>query len=100
MVLFIVCSLYSTFRCAGKNTNSSKVEVLNTLKDRHPRLISAESIGKIKTLIQEDELAQQIWISNLKFAKELFNKKPLVYNKPDGRRLLRVSRAALERVRS
>ena len=78
----------------------SKVEVLNTLKDQHPRLISAESIGKIKTLIQEDELAQQIWISNLKFAQELLNKKPLVYNKPDGRRLLRVSRAALERVRS
>lgn len=78
----------------------SKVEVLNTLKDQHPRLISTESIGKIKTLIQEDELAQQIWISNLKFAQELLNKKPLVYNKPDGRRLLRVSRAALERVRS
>lgn len=78
----------------------SKVEVLNTLKDQHPRLISAEIIGKIKTLIQEDELAQQIWISNLKFAQELLNKKPLVYNKPDGRRLLRVSRAALERVRS
>ncbi|MDG1290921.1 MAG: heparinase II/III family protein [Flavobacteriaceae bacterium] len=78
----------------------SKVEVLNTLKDQHPRLISTERIGKIKTLIQEDELAQQIWISNLKFANELLNKKPLVYNKPDGRRLLRVSRAALERVRS
>jgi hypothetical protein len=78
----------------------SKGEVLNTLKGQHPRMISAESIGKIKTLIQEEELAQQIWKSNLKFAQELLNKKPLVYNKPDGRRLLSVSRAALERVRS
>ena len=51
-------------------------------------------------MIQEDELAKQIWVSNLKFAQELLNKKPLVYNKPDGRRLLRVSRAALERIRS
>ena len=78
----------------------SKGEVLSTLKDQHPRMISEESIGKIKMLIQEDELAQQIWKSNLKFTQELFNKKPLVYDKPDGRRLLRVSRAALERVRS
>jgi len=78
----------------------SKGEVLNTLKGEHPRLISAESIGKIKMLIQEDELAQQIWKSNLKFAQGLLNKKPLVYNKPDGRRLLSVSREALERVRS
>ena len=60
----------------------------------------AESLGEIKKLIQEDKLAQQIWESNLKFAQELLNKKPLVYNKPDGRRLLRVSRAALERIRS
>jgi len=78
----------------------SKGEVLNTLKGEHPRLISAESIGKIKMLIQEDELAQQIWKSNLKFAQGLLNKKPLVYNKPDGRRLLSVSREALERIRS
>jgi hypothetical protein len=78
----------------------SKGEVLSTLKGQHPRMISEESIGKIKMLIQEDELAQQIWKSNLKFTQELFNKKPLVYDKPDGRRLLRVSRAALERVRS
>lgn len=78
----------------------SKGEILNTLKGQHPRLISTERIEKIKTLIQEDELAQQIWKSNLKFAQELLNKKPLVYNKPDGRRLLSVSRAALERIRS
>lgn len=78
----------------------SKGEVLNTLKGQHPRMISEESIGKIKMLIQEDELAQQIWKYNLKFTQELFNKKPLVYDKPDGRRLLRISRAALERVRS
>ena len=75
-------------------------EVLNTLKEQHPRLISTERIGKIKTLIREDTLAKEIWISNLKFAQELLNKKPLIYNKPDGRRLLSVSRAALDRVRS
>ena len=76
-LLFIVCCLYSTF-AQEKIKIPSKVEVLNTLKDQHPRLISA---GKIKTLIQEDELAQQIWISNLKFAQELLNKKPLGWAK-------------------
>lgn len=78
----------------------AKGEVLNTLKEQHPRLISAERVGKIKQLIQEDELAKQIWISNLEFAEELLDKKPLIYDKPDGRRLLRVSRAALDRIRS
>ena len=97
-LLILVCTKLSFAQ--GKIQIPSKGEVLNTLKDQHPRLISAESLGEIKKLIQEDKLAQQIWESNLKFAQELLNKKPLVYNKPDGRRLLRVSRAALERIRS
>ena len=78
----------------------AKGEVLNTLKEQHPRLISAERVGKIKQLIQEDELAKKIWISNLEFTEELLDKKPLIYDKPDGRRLLSVSRAALNRIRS
>ena len=66
-LLYVACIQLSAAQ--EKIKIPSKVEVLNTLKDRHPRLISAESIGKIKTLIQEDDLAQQIWISNLKLLK-------------------------------
>lgn len=78
----------------------AKDEVLNSLKEQHPRLISTERVEKIKQVIQEDKLAKQIWISNLEFAEELLDKKPVIYEKPDGRRLLRVSREALERIRS
>jgi len=75
-------------------------EVLNTLKEQHPRLITTERVEEIKQLIQEDEIAKKIWITNLEFTKELLDKKPVVYEKPDGRRLLSVSREALDRIRS
>lgn len=77
-----------------------KDKVLKTLKEQHPRLISIERVEKIKQLIQEDALAKKIWISNLEFAEELLDKRPVIYEKPDGRRLLRVSREALDRIRS
>ena len=44
-LLYVACIQFPLRR---KKKNSSKVEVLNTLKDQHPRLISAESIGKLK----------------------------------------------------
>ena len=78
----------------------AKDEVLNTLKEQHPRLISTERVERIKRVIQEDVLAKKLWISNLEFAEELLDKSPVIYEKPDGRRLLRVSREALDRVRS
>ncbi|MEN8786532.1 MAG: heparinase II/III family protein [Wenyingzhuangia sp.] len=78
----------------------AKVEVLNTLKEQHPRLISVERMEQIKQVIQENKLAKEIWISNLKFVDELMDEKPVIYEKPDGRRLLSVSREALERIRS
>ncbi len=78
----------------------AKDEVLNSLKEQHPRLISTERVERIKQVIQEDEIAKKIWISNLEFAEELLDKNPVIYEKPDGRRLLRVSREALDRIRS
>ncbi len=78
----------------------TKDEVLNTLKEQHPRLISVERVEKITQAIQENELAEEIWLSNLEFVEELMDKKPVIYEKPDGRRLLSVSREALERIRS
>jgi len=78
----------------------AKDEVLNTLKEEHPRLISIERVDKIKQVIQEDEIAKQIWISNLEFAEALLVQQPVIYEKPDGRRLLRVSREALNRIRA
>ena len=55
----------------------AKDEVLNTLKQQHPRLISTEKVEEIKQLIQEDEIARQIWISNLEFAEALLDKRPI-----------------------
>lgn len=78
----------------------SQEEVLTTLKEQHPRLISAERLETIKRVIQEDEFAKEIWRSNLEYAEELFEAPPLIYEKPDGRRLLSVSREALNRIRS
>ncbi len=77
-----------------------KSEVLNTLKEQHPRLISQERIEAIRQLIREDSIAKQIWISNLDFTEALIEQPPVIYEKPDGRRLLRVSRAALDRIRA
>lgn len=77
-----------------------KDEVLMTLKPQHPRLISTERVAKIKRVIQEDELAKKIWDSNLEFADKLMAQPPVIYEKPDGRRLLSVSRKALDRIRS
>ncbi len=84
----------------GKVQVPTKDEVLNTLKQQHPRLISLERVEMIRQLIREDDTAKQIWVSNLEFAEELLDTKPVVYEKPDGRRLLRVSRAALDRIRA
>ena len=42
----------------------AKDVVLNTLKEQHPRLISAERVAAIKQVIQEDDIAKQIWNSN------------------------------------
>lgn len=78
----------------------AKDEVLSTLKRQHPRLISTSRVEKIKQVIQEDEIAKNIWESNLEFAEELMDKNPSIYEKPDGRRLLSVSREALNRIRS
>ena len=77
----------------------AKDEVLSTLMEQHPRLISTEKVEEIKQLIQEDEIAKQIWTSNREFAQALLDKPPVIYEKPDGRRLLRVSREALDRIR-
>jgi len=78
----------------------AKDEVLNTLKHQHPRLISLDRVEAIKQLIREDEIAQQIWTFNLDFTEDLLDMEPVTYKKPDGRRLLQVSRAALDRIRA
>jgi hypothetical protein len=78
----------------------AKGEVLSTLKEQHPRLISREKVEEIKQVIQEDEIAKKIWKSNMEFADALLDKPPVIYEKPDGRRLLRVSREAQDRIRA
>ena len=49
----------------------TKDEVLNTLKEQHPRLISIQRVEKMTRVIQENELAKKIWISNLAFAVQV-----------------------------
>ena len=95
VVAFIPCiAAGESFRVPARD------EVLRPLKQQPPRLISDTRLKSIEGFIAEDDLAKKIWLSNLEFAGDILKKKPLIYEKPDGRRLLKVSKAALERLRS
>jgi len=100
LILLFISATVQVATAQQKVQIPTKSEVLNTLQEEHPRLISTERVAAIKQLIQEDEIAKQIWISNLEFAEALLVQQPVIYEKPDGRRLLRVSREALNRIRA
>ncbi len=74
--------------------------ILETLKPNHPRLISEERIERIRQAIQEDRVAQKIWREVLTFPDQTLSVEPSVYELRDGRRLLYVSREALDRIRA
>ena len=76
-------------------------QILKTLKKDHPRLIiDTQTIPRIKTLITQDTVAAKIYRRIKRQANQYLNQKPSIYEIPDGKRLLRVSRRVKERVRT
>jgi len=75
--------------------------VFNTLRPEHPRLVfTPEKAKRISELLKRDAMARRIYAGVKKDALEMLEAPPRKYEKPDGRRLLSVSRAVLARVRA
>ena len=74
--------------------------ILETLKADHPRLISEERIERIRQAIQEDPVAKRVWRQVVSFADRTLSVNPSVYELRDGRRLLYVSKEALDRIQA
>ena len=76
-------------------------QILNTLKPGHPRLmIDAVRIAQIRALISQDSLAAGVYERVRRDARRILTQEPSIYEIPDGRRLLSVSRRVKERVRT
>ncbi|NQT88856.1 heparinase II/III family protein [bacterium] len=76
-------------------------DILKTLRKGHPRLmLDAAEVARLKTLVESDELARRIYAKIKGDAKKALKAKPSIYEIPDGRRLLSVSRRVLDRVRA
>ena len=75
--------------------------VFNTLRPEHPRLVfTPEKTKRISALLKRDAMARRIYAGVKADALEMLKAPPRKYEKPDGRRLLRISRAVLSRVRA
>lgn len=74
-------------------------QVLQTLKRSHPRLlVDNAGVERLKRLRESEPVARAIYQSVKAGAETILDQKPSVYEKPDGRRLLEISRTVLERV--
>ena len=85
----------------GKFTAPAAEKVLKTLRPAHPRLkLDADAVVRLRKLVKSDELAGRIYKQIKSNAKKTLTAKPSIYEIPDGRRLLSVSRRVLDRVRT
>jgi len=74
-------------------------QILQTLRSEHPRLhLTPDRLASVKRWIAEDPLAAKIYASIEKRADRSLGQPPSTYEKPDGKRLLSVSRRVLDRV--
>ncbi len=75
-------------------------QILKTLRPEHPRLmLTQEKLASLKQQIKQDKLLAQWYAGLQKSAEKTLGHKPSIYEIPDGRRLLSVSRRVKERVR-
>ena len=75
--------------------------ILATLRTEHPRVMTEPgTFGALKTLIGKGGLPARIYGNIKKSADQILSAPVSKYEKPDGRRLLSVSRRVLDRVRS
>ena len=76
-------------------------QILATLKPEHPRLmIDENTVTQVKTTLESDAHAARWYAAVKAEAEEILNLPPSIYEIPDGRRLLGVSRRVKERVRA
>jgi hypothetical protein len=99
----LVLQLILSAECAEKKGDSYTPppadEILQSLKDQHPRMIlTPESKSEVKKLIEKNEMAGRIYESIKSAADKALTQPPSQYDLPDGRRLLSVSGTVLKRV--
>lgn len=76
-------------------------QVLATLRSGHPRVMAGrETFAELKALVARGGLPAEIYRDVKKSADALLTEKVSIYEKPDGKRLLNVSRRVLDRVRT
>jgi hypothetical protein len=86
---------------AGEFSPPPAEKILKTLRPAHPRLtLDTAAVARLRKLVKSDELAGRIYKQLRSNAKKTLAAKPSIYEIPDGRRLLSVSRRVLERVRT
>ncbi|MBT4139053.1 MAG: DUF4962 domain-containing protein [Candidatus Latescibacteria bacterium] len=96
-ILFLLSTQIHTAEYTPPEPN----QILKNLKKDHPRLIiDAQTIPRMKTIIAQDTVAAKIYRRIKRQANQYLKDKPSIYELPDGRRLLRVSRRVKERVRT
>jgi len=79
----------------------SAENILATLQPAHPRVMARpETFDDLKALIRKGGLPAQIYVEIKKSADQHLSAPVSKYEKPDGRRLLSVSRRVLDRVRT
>lgn len=82
----------------GAATNSQSPDVLSTLRPGHPRLFAdTNGWNAMRAMSREDETLGRLVTGIERVGRELLSAEPLTYHKT-GRRLLSVSRAALNRI--
>jgi len=80
---------------------SNEAQILSTLKPTHPRLIVDDAVlDGVRGVIETDPHAARIYAQIQAQANEILDQAPSIYEIPDGRRLLSVSRRVKERVRT
>ena len=91
-----------TFTCGNDNDPliPNQGDILNTLKEDHPRLISSARIEMIQKAIATDPVAKKVWSQVKDFADKQLDEKPSFYELRDGIRLLYVSKEVLDCVQS
>ena len=76
-------------------------EILSTLRPDHPRvMVRAETFEHIRWLVAQGGLPAKLYAEVKRSANQLLNESVSKYEKPDGRRLLSVSRRVVDRVRT
>jgi hypothetical protein len=80
---------------------SNEAQILKALKPTHPRLIVDDVVlDGVRQAIETDPHAARIYAQIQARANETLEQPPSIYEIPDGRRLLSVSRRVKERVRT